>query len=550
MDPPVPDRAATSVSDRSQYDRRLAVRYGRPVRPGPGPDLRGSPIVLRFSLLLLVLAGLGGVFYTGVWHIFTLFVWQHPMLSWLPVVVAIAVGVLVRSVERVLAGTRRGAKPARPQAGGSEAQAAFGEAPAPAVEQVAATPARSSGSPPLPAAGIGVFAGVFVLLLGLSITLFSPPRIPLDDVEFRLVRSLPERSQPRLLPRAAVRDDPRFADADEIHLARDVATGDLMWTGEWQASFLRGPSSGVARKPLDDLVSDSDIVRAGFDRSASGIAMGTFKWEAKRRHPVSRIQYPVLLPSGEREAIAMAPYSGYRGFPFRTPYLKGVLVYHRDGEIEDLTPQEAARRPELAASGRIVPETVARRQAEALADELGGKIVDGEGNRQPFLTAIDRERTVWMTIINGKQRDEGVIAVVLADSTTGRTDVWSARGNDKLVSTKDVLDTARALPLRWSVRRCCDSDGHSYTVTLREVVEPRMAFKDGEPYYLVTVVPTKNLALGREVEYTLLIDARTGRTIDRFEHVARGPAEDERLQRFFGAAAARSDDGAAQGAPR
>lgn len=506
-------------------------------------------IVLRLSLLLLVLAGLAAVVYTGVWHLFTLFVWQHPMLSWLPVVIAIAVGVLVRSAERVWAGTRRGAQPARPPEDTSAAQTAFGEPAAATVEPVAASSSPSSGFPPLPAAGIGVVAGVLVLLLGLSTTIFSPPRIPLDDVEFRLVESLPERSQPRLLPRTAVRDDPRFADADEIHLARDIATGDLMWTGEWQASWLRGPSSGVARKRLDDLVSESDIVRAGFDRSASGIAMGTFKWEAKRRHPVSRIQYPVLLPSGEREAIAMAPYTGYRGFPFRTPYLKGVLVYHRDGEIEDLTPQEAARRPELAASGRIVPETVARRQAESLAEELGGKIVDGEGNRQPFLTAIDRERTVWMTIINAKQRDRGVIAIVLADSTTGKTDVWSARGNDRLVSTKDVLDTARALPLRWSVRRCCDSDGHSYTVRLREVVEPRMAFKDGEPYYLVTVVPTTNLALGREVEYTLLIDARTGRTIDRFEHAARGPAEDERLQRFFGAAA-RSGAGGAQGASR
>ena len=499
--------------------------------------------VLRAGLLLLVLAGIAAVVYTGVWHIFTLFVWQHPMLSWLPVVAAVAVGVLIRSADRVRAGMRAGAGPERADEDAAAARSAFGE-PAEATVEPPAPSSPPSGHTRLPAAGIGAFAGVLVLLIGLSITLFSPPRIPLDDVEFRLVEALPKRSQPRLLPRTAVGDDPRFADADEIHLARDVTTGDLMWTGEWQASFLRGPSSGIARKPLDDLVSESDIVRAGFDRSASGIAMGTFKWEAKRRHPFSRIQYPVLLPSGERQAIAMAPYSGYRGFPFRTPYLKGVLVYHRDGEIEDLTPQEAARRPELAASGRIVPETVARRQAEALADELGGKIEDGEGNRQPFLTAIDRERTVWMTIINAERRDDGVIAIVLADSTTGKTDVWRAKGGDRLVSTRDVIDTARALPLRWKERRCCDSDGHSYTVTLREVVEPRMAFKDGEPFYLVTVVPTSNLALGREVEYTLLIDARNGRTIDRFEHVARGPAEDGRLQRFFGAAARSAADGA------
>ena len=79
---------------------------------------------------------------------------------------------------------------------------------------------------------------------------------------------------------------------------------------------------------------------------------------------------------------------------------------------------------------------------------------------------------------------------------------------------------------------CCDSEGDSYTVTLREVVEPRLAFRDGKPYYLVTVVPTDDLALSREVEYTLLIDAETGEEIDRFEHV-NGLEEDVRLQAFF-----------------
>ncbi|HSI81978.1 MAG TPA: hypothetical protein VK919_15160, partial [Solirubrobacterales bacterium] len=347
--------------------------------------------------------------------------------------------------------------------------------------------------------------------------------------------SLPERTQPRLLPRSAVRDDPRFADAKEIHLARDPDTGELMWTGEWQASWLTGASSGVAVKSLDDLVAESEIVRAGFDESVSAFGLGSLKWQAKLKHPLSRTQYPVLIPTGEREAIAIAPYVGYRGFPFRTPYLKGVLVYHQDGTIEDLTPEEAAERPELAQSGRIVPETVAREQAEALArsDEIDGEIVDGEGNRQPFLTAIDRERTVWMTIINEPGRAGTVSAIVLTDSSTGETEVWKAPSNGGLVSTTEVLDEARALPLRWSETRCCDSDGHSYTVTLREVVEPRLAFKDGEPYYMVTVVPTSELAIGRAVEYTLLIDAESGEQVGRFAHVEGGPPEDARLEAFF-----------------
>lgn len=221
--------------------------------------------------------------------------------------------------------------------------------------------------------------------------MISPPAVGLDDIDYELVAALPERTQPRLLPRTGVRDDPSFAEAKEIHLARDPGGGGLIWTGEWQASSLSGPSSGVSVKRLDDLVAESKIVRAGFDESVS----------------------------------------------------------------------------------------------------------------------------------------------VLADSSTGKTEVWRAPKDSGLISTREVIDEARALPLAWSERRCCDSDGHSYTARLREVVEPRLAFKDARPYYVVTVVPTSELAIGREVEYTLLVDARSGEQIDSFAHVEGGSAEDARLERFF-----------------
>jgi hypothetical protein len=56
--------------------------------------------------------------------------------------------------------------------------------------------------------------------------------------------------------------------------------------------------------------------------------------KAYRKHPFSGIQYPVIVPTtGDEEAIAVAPYVGYKGFPFRYPYAKGVLVYHQDGEL-------------------------------------------------------------------------------------------------------------------------------------------------------------------------------------------------------------------------
>jgi len=46
------------------------------------------------------------------------------------------------------------------------------------------------------------------------------------------------------------------------------------------------------------------------------------------------------------------------------------------------------------------------------------------------------------------------------------------------------------------------------------------------------VAPTDELALPRQIEYTLLIDARTGKTIRKFDHVS-DPNADTALANFF-----------------
>jgi hypothetical protein len=468
----------------------------------------------RIFLLIGVALVIAVLVFTGVWHLFTLFAWEFPTLSWLPLLVLIVVGYLAGTL-RVLASSG-------------------GPATAPAPATAAPVAAAPSASPRprfwfLP----GFLAALAVVLLGIWFTVISPRHIPLDDIDYKVVSELPQHTQPRLLPRSGVKDDPAFRDSGEIHLVRNPITGGLLWTGEWQGSWTGGESQGVSVKPLDDVISKSHVLRAGFDHSVGGITPSTLKGKAKLKHPFSRVQYPVLVPNGTDEAFAMAPYVGYSGFPFTHPYLKGVLVYHQDGTLEDLTPEQAAARPELVRTGRIVPETVARSEADAIADDLDGEINDAEDNKQPYLTSIDRDRTVWLTVIDSKSNSGGAKAIVLTDSSTNETEVWEAPPDHPLVTTQEVINDARALPLQWEEERCCDSDGDSYTVTLREVVEPRLAFKDGHPYYMVTVVPTDDLALPREVEYTLVIDAQTGKILEKYNHVEDGIAADAKLEAFF-----------------
>jgi hypothetical protein len=477
-------------------------------------------LIGRIIWSVVVLLALAALVYTGIWHVVTLFIWQHPMLSWVPILTVVVVGFAVGAVGTL---TSNRAAPAPATSPSAELAASSAAAAEPPVRR----------RPPF-RFGWGFLAGLVVLCLGIFFTLISPREMSLDEIDYTVVEELPERTQPRLLPRTGVTDNSAFRDSDEIHLVRDPQSGELAYTGEWRSRWNGGESGGVAIRPLDDLIEETDIQMTGFEHSVGGITPGTLKGKANLDHPTSRVQYPILVPDGKGDAFAMAPYMGYSGFPFPQPYFKGMLVYHRDGTTEDISPEEAAERPELVRTGRIYPEALARAQAEALAatDEFDGEIVDGEGNKQPFLTSISPERTVWLTVIDSREPQGGVKALVLADSSTGETEVWMPPEDQPLIETEDVLNKARALPLRWEEERCCDSDGNSYTVTLREVVEPRLAFRDGEPYYLVTVVPTDELALSREVEYTLLIDARTGKELDRFEHV-NGLKEDVRLQAFF-----------------
>ncbi len=483
---------------------------------------------LRLIALGLTVALL---YYTAAWHFVSLFIWRNPMLTWLPIVAFYAIGFLWGLAAVLLRG---GGLPLASATTGATGTAAPSGEGARGLGGDDFSMLRAAFS-----ARGGVVAGLVVFLIGLGVTIFAAPKVPLAEIDYSVVERLPETTQPRLLPRTSVDDDPDFDDTREVHLVRDPRSGELIWTGEWRSSLLGKASGGYAYKSLSTIQGHSEIIQGGFDHSVGGWTPGTLRSSAFVDHPFSAVQYPVVTPlagdgaSGDA-VIAIAPYLGYNGFPFRYPYLAGVLVYHADGELEDLSPEAAASRDELASSGRLFPEKLARAQAEALAasEKFEGKIVDGDDNKQPYLTAISAERAVWVTVINEDSRNGAVKAVVLADSTTGQTDVWTPPPGSSLISTERAVNTARALPLQWEERRCCDSDGNYQTVKLREVVEPRLVFKAGKPYYLVSIVPTDELVLNREIEYTLLLDATTGETIEQFDHVD-SPEADKRLEAFF-----------------
>jgi hypothetical protein len=344
--------------------------------------------------------------------------------------------------------------------------------------------------------------------------------------------ALPVTTQPRLLPKAAAEQYGERDDMRHAHLVVAPETGALVWSAERKGGLVpRSASRELGVQPLDRVDGTLKVVAAGFSPAVSRVGPGSIKWRAYRRHYFTRLEDPIIVPLHGRRAVALVPYVGYRGFPVRRPYWKGVYVYHQDGRLEDLTPQQAMARPELARSGRLIPERLVRDVAEAYGYRSGalapwlarGRTVvsDPEGNRQPYLTNLGDGRVKWTTVAHPDGDEKTLSALFLTDAATGHTVIWRPPPQRRLLSNQGAAELARKLPLEWEAD---DTE-------LLRVSEPRPVFAGSRLYYLVSIVPTEYYDTPEPVDRTVLVDAAAGRITEVFNHV--DPDADDHLRAFF-----------------
>jgi hypothetical protein len=163
---------------------------------------------------------------------------------------------------------------------------------------------------------------------------------------------LPRTTQPRLLPKVAALAFGSDARLHDAHLVVDPSSHRLVWSAERAGGWpRRGPSQRVVALPLDRVDGTIHDVADGFDRAVSRVGPASLQWRAYDRHFLTRVQDAVLVPGVDGEAVAVAPYVRYAGFPVRHPVWAGVYVYHQDGRMEDLTPEQALARPSSRTPG-------------------------------------------------------------------------------------------------------------------------------------------------------------------------------------------------------
>jgi hypothetical protein len=259
------------------------------------------------------------------------------------------------------------------------------------------------------------------------------------------------------------------------------------------------------------------------------------RWRLLKERFLITLEEPVGVetPSGPRIVV---PYLEYKGLLIRRPVLGGVFVVAPNGAIEDLEPEAAARRPELAITGRIFSDTQARRIQDAYQYKRGvwnawfvhedqTRITDTEINRQPYLVdfGVEGLGRQWVTVAEPYGRAFAASAIFLTDAVTGKTRIWRVPRRTSLSGNRRALQAVLAVSIP-GVDFSANSGGSGNF----RVVEPRPVFVNGGVVYLTSIIPNGANAVSK----TVVVDAKTNKLVAIFDN-DRDPQAEEKTRRYI-----------------
>ena len=470
------------------------------------PSVKPAPIIAG----VVVLAVLWLV--RPIWHGLAMFFWTGPII-WLPPILLLAIGaVLLRRSQRswtTLEDLRSGVRP----------------------------PAYLFAFPVLAFFTFIVCAGIRAPLVGRAIV---------NNTTYEAIPGLPAGGKVRLVPRevAEVNASSAFNSPTEtLTNFRIVNTAKgLVWTAlrTPQGAFrvFSKKSQGIVELDAEQ-TARSLVYHDAKLQTAPGLQItDNLRWRLLKQRFLINLEEPVGIETPQGPRI-MVPYLEYKGWLVRRPVLGGVFVVAPDGTIEDLEPAEAAKRPELALTGRIFPDTQARRIQEAyqykggiwnawFVHENQTRIEDTEANRQPYLVdfgaaGLGRQ---WVTVAEPYGRAFAASAIFLTDATTGKTRIWRVPARTSLSGNRRALQAVRAVSIPGIDYGDGDPNGGG-TGNFR-VVEPRPVFVKGRLVYLTSIIPKESNAVSK----TVVVDAESNQLVAIFDN-DRDQQADEKTLRYI-----------------
>jgi len=469
------------------------------------PRLRQlNPAYIALAVIALVALWL----VRPMWHGIALFVWTSPFVWLGPLLILVAGAVLLRRSQRSWTTLEDLSKGVRP-----------------------------------PGWLIAFPVGAFVLFI--IAASFSGPLVErsiVNNTTYEAIPGLPAGGKVRLVPREVAEQAASSAfnsPTETLTNFRIVNTKrGLQWTAlrTPQGAFrvFTKKSKGFVELDAQKTARSLRFIDAELQTAPGLQITDSLRWKLLKRRFLIALEEPVGIETDDGPRI-LVPYLEYKGLLIRRPVLGGVFLVAPDGKIEDLEPEEAARRPDLAITGRIFPDTQARRVQESYQYKRGlwnawfvhedqTRITDTELNRQPYLVDFGAKGLglQWVTVAEPFGRAFAASAIFLTDAVTGRTRIWRVPPRRSLSGNVRAILAVKAVSIPGVDFGEAATPGSGNF----RVVEPRPVFVKGRLVYLTSIVPNNANAVSK----TVIVDAETNKLVALFDNDRDEQAEQNTLR--------------------
>ncbi len=343
----------------------------------------------------------------------------------------------------------------------------------------------------------------------------------LDSIEAEQIQEMPDTTGLRFLPYDVAarfglntQDEPTLVLGDFEPL--DNGEGGIDWVaprepnGPWN-SMVNNQDGVVVIQPDGSAESVSQEFKRG-----EGMALyRNVGWQLTREKFFAHHTNQYYVLDGE-ELLGVVPYISYGfSFPVMVPRWGGVLVVHPDGEIEDLSPEEAKKDGRFEGE-RLYPEELARRVGEVwkyrngywntwfahkdeaqipqinppedqgATDEQAATLQGTSTNQMPFLIPTG-DGPQWFLAAEPYGRSFSMYQGIYADAHSGEVTYFKPDTGSALIGVNKALDYAKAAfpNYQWGINAV--------------ILEPRPVVKDETLYWMATITNADKAGVNQTV---------------------------------------------------
>jgi len=343
----------------------------------------------------------------------------------------------------------------------------------------------------------------------------------LASIEAEEIEEMPDTTGIRFLPYdVAARFGQNTQDDSTLVLGEfeplDNGEGGIDWVaprepnGTWNS--LANNQDGVMVIRPDG---SAEIVNQEFRRGEGMALYRNIGWKLKREKFFAHHTNQYYVLDGE-ELLGVVPYISYRfSFPVMVPRWGGVLVVHPDGEIENLSPEEA-RKDGRFEGERLYPEQLARRVGDvwkyrngywntwfahkneaqipqidasgeqAALDQQPATLQESSTNQMPFLIPTG-EGPQWFSAAEPYGSSFSMYRGIYTDAHSGEVTYFKPDTGSALIGVNKALDYAKATfpNYQWGLNAV--------------ILEPRPVVKDETLYWMATITNADKAGVNQTV---------------------------------------------------